>query len=353
MKHSLLFRSIASACATLALAATAIAGPLNTKGVPANSGAVIHVDFDAARNSALGKLLFTETDKGLAKSPAAGPHAWLKELGLSSASISDLTFGSASNDEGVAIIRGQIPASKIQEYATRKGLKSVTIGDRVFFELPALKHGAFALASKPGNPLLFHAYDANTAIVADKTNAPKVLAALSGKVASYTPPPYLTTYSKTLNTPPVVLGYIGPKLLKEKPGAKKEAKAFDPTANLERPTQIFFAAGDSGKNAGIRVAAGYPDAEKAQEAVTQIQGLLTILSMMTTAPQGKDGAPPDPKKVEEVKQFKALLARLKVSASGSYLTASFTYPTEDALKALQAAINKAGKGTTAETEGPF
>jgi hypothetical protein len=61
MKLSFLFCPLAPVCAAFALAATAFAGPLNTKGIPADAGGVVHVDFDAARNSAVGRLVLKRT----------------------------------------------------------------------------------------------------------------------------------------------------------------------------------------------------------------------------------------------------------------------------------------------------
>lgn len=334
---------------SFALATAAFAGPLNTKGIPANAIAVVHYDSEISKNNPL-----TQPIQNLflrSKSEAKFYNEFKTKTGIDPLTdIYDVTigilppetekdadaevnrFGPKEPTGVVTIIRWKYSKEKLLAYIAEKQnkeVKQIAIGKHIFYKLD--------------NDTLLLPLDSKTAVIVMgrkeiKPLAQATLAALSGKAKSYAPPSSLANLGKQTGTP-ILLSYVnvGP-LQFPKP-------AQDDPMGVQAPDEIFLALGDSVGTLKLRVAATYPTDSEAQQLLAKAQMGIGFAQMsLGQAAKGSDGKV-DPKKAKLIAEAGKILSALKVTTKSTYFNASLDYSGADLAKLVTNAVKEFGNGS--------
>jgi hypothetical protein len=336
MKYSLF--SAAALLVTGSIAA--FAGPINPRGIPADAAAVLHVDLDAGKRSAIYKVAEGLLDSATEKE-RADIETFKKETGLDITKditdvtlgvfgdISKLTGGDKSAADVVAFIRGNFNPTTIFVAARKHGYKLTTIQRYVFIEIP--EKGDAADAKFYVSP-----FGTKTLVVLSKlSQAPAVIAAHRGETKSLELPASIVSFVQQIGGAPVVVAYSGTKGKTKKPAAAANDDAAGFGINFPDPVETNLAVGDDGRNLKIRVSALYAAESETQEAQMAAQGILGMVGMFlggsTAGPDGK----PDPKKAADAAKLKKFLLALKISSDGKAFNVSFDYPTAEIVALLR------------------
>jgi hypothetical protein len=335
-------------------AVAAVAGPLNPRGIPVGAHAVLHVDFDAGKRSAIYKAAewqaVAEVQNGLAKIE----NFW-KETGVNIfkdvadvtvgffGDVSKLTTGNTSDLDVVAFVRGNFTPEKIFIAARKQGYKLTTIQRYTFIEISD-KNDA------ESEKFYISPFGTKTLVVLTKlSQAPAVIAAHRAEAKSFAVPAAVTALGGQIGVPPAIVVYgSGQPKKPVAPGYADTAGAFG--LNFQDAEESRIAVGDDGKNLKIRVSASYAAEAKAQEAQTAVQGVLGMVGILlggNTA--GADGKP-DPKKTADAAKLKKFLSAVKISSAGKTFNISFDYPTTDIVALVREEVAKAQKKRAGKPE---
>ncbi|MDR2982100.1 MAG: hypothetical protein LBV12_07630 [Puniceicoccales bacterium] len=333
--------------AFLAFAAVAIAGPLSSKGIPAEAKGIVHVDFDAGSKSLVIQTLKQESEKAVA-GESSGKKAYedfKKQVGFDpSKDINDVTLGlipKAGSDEPQAaiVVRGKFSPDKMVAAAKAKSIATTAYGKYTLISASALKSAYLpdesGMAADALEDLLCCPFDKSTILLGEKGTIEKAIDVYSGKSKPYAIPSTLTAYSKQVGSP-IALAYVSGDLDKSEP---------DPNNPMQMPKMqnLYFALADDGKNVKARATSEYKDEAGAQQSQSMIQMVMGFMQMAASQTNGPDGKP-DPKKVEDAKKLTKLLSSLKLSAEGKNLNVGLDYPTAEAVAQIkEQAKNLTGK----------
>lgn len=331
-------KQIIATSALVALAVAAVAGPLNTKGLPSESQGVIHLDFEASQKSNIVQAITKESEKKMAKNAAEKKsyEALKKDLGFDPAQdITDITIGllpsvsGANEPDAVGIVRGKFSSEKILA-----ALKTKKIATKTYNKATLVDMGAFLAAYAvdkevvrdiPDDTLLA-IVDKNTFILGKDGIIQKAIDTNAGSVKSYAAPATLSPFGKQLGTP-IVLLYASGKLDPSEPSP-------DNPMAMPKMDNLYFALAESSKDAQARLAIDYPTVEDASGVQSKVQMLLGFLQMGLSQTNGPDGQP-DPQKVENAKKVGKLLGALKLSTSGKSFMGALDYPSAEIIDTIR------------------
>jgi hypothetical protein len=317
--------------ALLAFSIAALAGPLNTKGIPANAAFVCHVDFEAGEKSPI--YQFFLGNEGHTRAAYPEFFQTLKnEYGIDfPKDIKDITIGLSFPADGkgqpeqvTSIIRGKFSLDKDKALAAYRkkspGIDITPIGkysaigqDKALLIL--LDSSTVAIVAAPGSK---NSHAAAAAFVA----------AYEGTAPSYVSPASLVAFSKQAGASPIVLAYM-------------DGTTLPPNATagvgIAPPKGIYYSVGDDGKNVKLRVKADFSSTTEAQQAQAAAQGALGYLQMATANTNGKDGKP-DPKKVAAAIRLSKVVTALKLDVTDKNFNAALDYSTDETLQFIKEMI---------------
>lgn len=309
------------------------AAPFSGKGVPADAGAFVHIDMEAAGDSPLIKALREVGESAAMKAEDKSAFDKLKaELGVAPEDVKDLTAffplpdkaAGASADvsrELTVLLRGKFNRAKLLAIPTKHPeVKANKLGKHVWFSGADLDK-AFgakggAAKSKSENLCVCPVDDSTVLLASDTTSLSRSLAAMSG--AQYRPD---ASAAALLAGKPVVAGYFG------------EAFVAAATAKPQAPAQagaspelkaLSFSLGETAGNLKLRVDARMSSAEGATQVHSQA-AMFQGFAQMGLA-QEKPGETAQEK---ADKAFGAsVLQALKLAAAGDLFTVDFAYPSD-------------------------
>ncbi|MDR2512434.1 MAG: hypothetical protein LBD01_01340 [Puniceicoccales bacterium] len=320
--------------AFLACAVTAVAGPINGKGIPADAFIVGHIDCDAAVKTPLGreiKRLITATPDSNFKAED------FKKKGI--AQVNDITLGSVlsgGKDVLTFVVRGQFQPELIYAAAAKDQLKIVNVGKHRFAVVnlsQKMNMKNTPVSDTNSDHVYFCPIDTKTIIgVSDLKCANQLIAAHSGAAKSYMPPAALLTYGKNTGTP-WVLAY----------GTNAKPQASSGGIEIPLPKTLFVALGEHAGQLKSRVALDYNSSAEAQQFYDTVHMVLSILtSTMASQVNDPDGKP-DPAKVKSADDLKKIIAAVKHSAKDKRYTLSFDWPATELIRLIKEAENKKQK----------
>jgi hypothetical protein len=320
---------------------TAFAGPVNTRGIPANAVGIVHVDVDSAKKS----KVFVATQNAPAATQVLTKFfaEVAKEVGLSvEKDVNDVTIGIfGEGDNGLIVVRGNFKPAQIFAAAQKNKLKLTTIKRYTFIEVDAGNlGGGVAATSKSGKPTKAYISPFGTktlVLISDLALADAAIAAHRGEAKSFALPASFATFSRQIGPAPIAAAYANLAALPQKPKAPADAQSFSPGFGVDVAdlTEAFLAFGDDGKNVKSLATILCKNAEAAQ----QLHGTLQMGTLMArqflaseTGPDGK----PDPKKAANAAAFTKLLNGVAFSAAGSKFNITVSYPTAELVSLIQA-----------------
>lgn len=316
------------ALAALISAGVAHAAPYSGKGLPADTGAVVHVDAEAAANSTLFKAIRETAEKAAAEKAGTDNKQWeaLKtELGITDKSVTDVTVsisapGNAAEKEPLvaAHLHGKFDQAKLLAIPkNHPEVKAKKSGAYTYFTASDLDK-AFGDKTKPAKSdekaenAVICPVDASTVIFAsDVATLEKNLKAVSSKSA------YNTAETKSTFAGKPMIGVCLPESFFA--AAKKQAAPGEPS-----PKSAVVTAGETGGNFAVHVGVKMDSAESAQQSFAQLQGMLGFLPMMLS--QQKPDATAQQKADQQF--FLSLFSALKVTNTGDSINADFAYSAE-------------------------
>ncbi len=315
----------------------ALAGPLNTKGIPADAAGIVHFDFDAGAKSKVLQLVKKQINKELAEDSSEQKEfeAFKKETGFDpQKDIHDATIAFFIKEAGaepnmLVVLRGKFPQKKLNAAAQSKSATS-TEGEKTFINIKTFLD-AYGINANIGgisektDDLFCLVLNDQTAIVSDKDTLDKSIAAHNGQ--SYAAPADLVSFSKQVTNPMVV--------------AFADGKAIPQEENSPIPPaeSSFVVIGESAKDLQVRLALNYSDENTPAQVNAMAQMFLGFTQARLANTTGPDGQP-DPEKVKQAQQVTKLLSSLKLAPNGKAFTAAFDYPSEEVVNFIKEQVIK-------------
>jgi len=313
------------------------AAPINTKGIPTGAQAIVHLDLDAGRKSALAPLIEKEISKKDSGVKVSAVPEWTKDAGFKAEDITSVTFGVFSAGEGkdpnsVAVVRGKIPFAQLHDYARSKKLPTVAVGQSIFYDVSTLEKTGEGADAKKTKEFVCPYNHSTFIFVSDAALAPRAVAALKGGSAAVTAPAALVSVGATAGTPILLAHIDGATLPKVDPAQ---------TMGVKAPKTTLIALADDGTNIKFRLHGDYASAQEAEETKNALTGLLGMAQMFIAngAKPGPDGAP-DPKAAADAAKVRKIIGRVKLSNEGAAVKVTLDYPTQDAIAEIKAAQSK-------------
>ena len=323
--------------AFLACVVAAVAGPINSKGIPANVYGIIHVDCDAILKSPLGKESerVTKTTPKLAEILDS-----IKKIGVTQ--VNDFTVGmlppgSKNENDLVVVIRGQFQPALIYAEAEKEKVPIVSSGKHRFIGMDRqkLERGKGCEETGPDSKpeyLYICPIDAKTIIgVSDLKFASLAITAFTDAGKSFVPPASLIAYGKYSGTPWVlVYGKTDPKSVASAP--KKGMDAMIPAI----PSNSFFALGEADGVLKFRLTTDYATDEEAQQMYGTVQMLLGMAPMLV---ENKINGPDklDPAEAKGIEELARVVKAVKHSTKGKRYNLSFDWPLVELIKFIKEA----------------
>ena len=323
--------------AVLALAAAAQAA-LPTSGLPSDKApVVIHISFDTAAKTAVGKVVVEEAQKALAKD--AGGAKLAERLGIRVADIRDVTVladpqSDGSGNRAVALVRGNFNKAKIEAFAASKGVPSKNVAGFKAWEADRL-FKAVADDTTPDNSVsneegyLIVADDA-TLLAADE---PMLLAAAEALKANkpWSHPELAAGLATASNA---WIGIAADVLAIE----SRQSELPQTSSGSSGAKTVAVAVGESGNDTQVRINAQFVSEAKATEQVTQINGFMGI-AQLGLMPSPEDSPEDAAKKADLL----ALVQRVRIAQDKDKGSFAVDYPSAKVVESLRAQIADAAK----------
>lgn len=327
----------ASAFALLApclFSAASVGGPLATRGIPADTQGLVHIDCATAYKTQTGITLFDFFERQSALSVAAQSARanFRKQCGYNPATdLASITLGlyPAPNPGGaptvVAILRGNFPIEKILALTRHYKIAITTDGTH---SLLAASNLGLMLAPALGQTFCAKFQHNNVACLVDRNTilfapdaaiARKLLAAVTGLAPSAGAPAQLLGLGAQTGTP-LVLACANRTLTPEGKGIA------DLAVQAPKAENILFALGQSGAQQRTRFQSEYASAEAAQKMQSSTKTVLMLLPAIISS----DGS----YSASDAQKITNLLAGLRTSASGRFFAAALESAPEDVASVL-------------------
>ncbi len=315
------------ALASLFAAGAAHAAPFSGQGIPADAGALVHIDAEAAGNSSLFKTLREVGEESSAKNPSQKEKIKkiMAELGITESDVKDATAVIGAPKDGgkepvLAIhLHGKFDQKKLLSVAANHpGVKANKLGAHTWYSVADLDK-AFGDPAKPVNAAKGCVCPVNggTLIFAtDTTVLEKNLNAIDGN----------STYSDAgakaaLSGASMISGYFPESFFK----AVKSADAkptFPESENM--PKSFVFNVAETAGDLKVHADAAMKDEATAKKIQAQIMMFQGMAPMMFGQSQ--------PNETEQQKADKAFMMSainaIKFTAAGDTFTVDFAYPAE-------------------------
>ncbi len=320
-------------CAALALVAAAQAA-LPTSGLPtADHPFVIHVSFEAADKTKVGKVMLDEIERQ-SKADADAKRQF-ELMGISGIrDIRDITLmmtpGDGADSRLVGLLRGKFDKARIEAFAAEKKVASRTVAGLKAWSANGLDAALGVLGKQPvpGDQYFLLVADDTTLVVADeasllgaaealKANKPWKQADLSGSLAAVTG------------------GWMTARVDVLAMEAAQAANA-DPAQPAEAPSgakTFTFAAGENASDIQLRGDMSFVSSQKATETVTQARGLLGF-AQLGLMPAEEDTPEDAAKKADLL----AVVQRLKLEQTGDRASLDIVFPAAKAAELLRKQI---------------
>lgn len=331
-------------CALLALAAAAQAA-LPTSGLPSGDFPVAaHVSAENFNATKLGRAfnLAAESDA----ENAASSRKVRERLGIDlGKDVRDLTIlarlSAAGEPDFCGLLRGRFDKSKIESFAASRQVPSRAVaglkaweGDRL---IKAVLDDPEPDNSKSDEEFYVVILDGSTLLVADQSLLAEAVAAAKAN-QQWRHAGLAQAVASASNAWFVIAADV---LAIE----KAKATSGDPDEKPSGAKTANAAIGEGAADIQARVNVDFVSEAKAKEALAQLQGLLGF-AQLGLMPNPED-SPEDAKKKQDTLQF---VQALKVTGSGTQLSASLDYPVEKAVVALLSAVAEA-KAQSAAPKG--
>jgi hypothetical protein len=343
MKKTILL-AITLTAAAFAAAITAIAAPLDPKGIPADAAGIIHVDFDICARTVIGAAIKQFSEKTLVEKNTGREdyERFKKQTGIDpEKDINDVTIGLFKPAGGtripsaIVVVRGTFTPEKIIAAAKENKCAVTTRGTLTLIDATNLAsdvrgasgddseddESATAAAAAAAAPAAVAAapaktqtafagiVDKNTILVAETAGiVEKAAAALSGKAESYAPPAALATFGKQEGAPMLLAHFAR--------GLANGGAASMPILKAEN---ILVAIGEKGSSLHARIYSEYATPEAARKTQAAVQMLIGVLQMGAASSESA-GA------VEQMQNLQRLIDSLKINLQGKTLDITADYP---------------------------
>lgn len=300
------------ALAAFISAGIANAAPFSGKGIPADTGAVVHVDAETAANSTLVKAIKDTAEKAAAGKSSADTkkfEALKAELGITEKSVADATVALSAPAAGakeplMAVhVHGKFDQAKLLAIPkNHPEVKANKSGSHTYYSMADLDK-AFGEKS---------AADTKTAAQKEQLDKALVCPVDSGTVIFASD---LATLEKSLKAVDSKASYNNAEA--------NAVFAGKPMLGVFVP-ESFLTAGETAGNLAVHVGVKMDSAANAQKAFGQAQGMLGFLPMMLAQP--KPNATAQDKADQQF--LLSLFGALKVTNPGDTIAADFSYPAE-------------------------
>ncbi len=313
---------------------------LPTSGLPtAEAPIIIHLSFETAAKTAVGKVAIEEADK--AQSKDAGSAKLAERLGIRVANLRDVTIIANPQPNGngnriVALVRGRFDKAKIETFAAAKGVPSKTVAGFKAWEADRL-FKAVADDTTPDNSL---SSDEAYVIVADDST---LLAADDAMLVAAAEALKANKAWSHLGLSAGIAGVNNGWLVIAADVAAMEAR--EAAANPQVPSQSIgaktavIALGENASDVQLRIAAQFVSEQKATEQITQLKGLIGF-AQLGLMPAAED-SPEDKQKKSDLL---SLVQRVKIEQAGDKGTFSVDYPAAKLSELLREQIAEAAQG---------
>lgn len=342
------------ALAALVSAGIAHAAPFSGKGLPADTGAVVHIDAETAANSTLFKAIKDTVEKTAAAKSSADTkkfEALKAELGITDKSVSDATVALAAPAAGakepaMAVhLHGKFDQAKLLAIPkNHPAVKARKSGAHTYYSMADLDT-AFgdktAAATKTAaqkeqlDKALVCPVDAGTVIFAgDLATLEKNLKAVDAK-SSYT-----NAEAKAVFAGKPMIGVFVPESFIN---AAQAASGAPAKSKEPKPKSVVATAAETAGNLAVHIGVKMDSVAGAQQAFAQAQGMLGFLPMMLAQPK------PDATAQDKADQqfLLSLFGALKMTNPGDTIAVDFSYSAEKIaakIREKQGDITKAAAG---------
>ncbi len=315
------------------------AAPFSGKGLPADAGAFVHLDLEAAVNSPIVKALREIGESAAVPSSDKAAYEKLKaELGINpEADLRDVTLVMASPQGAVkspdafaesvsVLVRGKFDRARMLEISkNHPEVKANRQGKHTWFSIAQLDKAFGGKASsangKPADGCLCPVDNSTLLIAGDTKGLARALAALDSG-SEYRADSAAT---KALAGSPILTGYFSPTFvsaMQPKPKAAAGAQGEEP-ASPELRSLAFSLAEAAGKltlHADARL--------DSDQSATQVQAQAAMFQGF--AQMGMSQNKPEASAQEKADKAFGLsvLRALKLAAAGDTFTVDFAYPSE-------------------------
>jgi hypothetical protein len=335
--------------ATLALALASVlsaaGGPLNTRGIPANAGGVVHLDVAAAAQSGFGKLVFGQFAEAAGLTAPARYEQLKKDLGFDpSTDLGDITVGLVNAGAkggveakacGVVIVRGNFSSAKWLAGALAKKTGTVKkIGAHTFVDAAS---SAKLLPFAAGQKVMVGPAGENALLLADADILEAVVASLDDAKLSYAPPSGFVQFAAQVGSP-LLVAQLSDKVFPPPPPPAPSAYGTDAAVQSSLPA-IWLALGESGADIRLRFSAEYATAADAQKGRASFQTLLMFWGVKKRPPDASD----DPAKKEFYARVDRLSDAIKFAGEQRTFAVSLDYPSADAIWLVKKLASPASK----------
>ncbi|MDR1009651.1 MAG: hypothetical protein LBM04_00710 [Opitutaceae bacterium] len=325
-KTILLATALAVSAAT---AATAIAAPLDSKGIPADADGIIHVDLELCAKTAIGAAIKQFSEKTLVEKNTGREdyERFKKQTGIDpEKDISGVTIGLFKPDGGtrmpsaIAVVRGTFSPDKIIAAAKENKCAVTTRGALTLIDattLAAASRGAVGDDSENDEPAapaktqtaFAGIVDKNTILVAETAAiVEKAAATLSGDAGSYAPPAVLDTFGKQEGAPMLLACFTR--------GLANDAASSMPILKAEN---ILVALSEKGSSLRARIYSEYATPEAARKTRAAVQMLIGVLQMGAASSDSAEAA-------EQMQNLQRLIDSLKINLHDKSLDITADYP---------------------------
>lgn len=323
------------ALAAFISAGIANAAPFSGKGIPADTGAVVHVDAETAANSTLVKAIKDTAEKAAAGKSSADTkkfEALKAELGITEKSVADATVALSAPAAGakeplMAVhVHGKfdqakllaIPKNHPEVKANKSGSHtyySMADLDKAFGEKSAADTKTAAQKEQLDKALVCPVDSGTVIFASDLATLEKSLKAVDSKAS------YNNAEANAVFAGKPMLGVFVPESFLT---AAQAASGAPSNPKEPKPKSIIATAGETAGNLAVHVGVKMDSAANAQKAFGQAQGMLGFLPMMLAQP--KPNATAQDKADQQF--LLSLFGALKVTNPGDTIAADFSYPAE-------------------------
>jgi len=322
---------------------TASATPLDTRGIPAGAGGIIHLDYDLFAKSALNASAKKFSEKAFASQGVGDIGDFQKQTGVNpDADIRAVTIGlfkpsadKPGEPQTIVVIRGNFTPAKLVDYAKQLHCPVTTRGGMTVISSPEKKAADDSAADdngddddnargmagmirmgRPGQTFFAGIVDNSTILVAGSLDIlDKSAASLSG--GGYSPPASFSSFCRREGTP-----WLSGCIDKELTGGA--AAGMMPAGDVKN---IQFSIAETGSRLRARALSEYGSAGGATQAKNMFQGLLGFLQM--GASQAKT-----PEAAAQAKKMKLLVDSLKMTQDGASLDLTLDLSAADAAELM-------------------